>query len=330
MMAPAYPILVADIGGTNARFGLVHAAGAMPSDIRKLPGENYSCLSDALKDYLRSVGGTPPRRGCIAVAGPVEEGHFILTNRPSWSTPLEPLASEYRLDRLEVINDFQALAAALPFIEPEEIRPIGEPLHGEAAAPRAVVGPGTGLGVGAVFRTPVGWQALPGEGGHVELASADPRARAAIAAAGAAHGRVSAERLLSGPGLELLHVMLGQVDGRPRDKLDASQIHERALTGERDASQTIATFFLLLAGFAGDVALMFGARGGVFLAGGVAARLYPLLDHDAFRAAFMNKGRLKPYLAAIPVSLIAADTLALRGCAAHMDSAAGLRSGRDV
>ena len=151
MMAPAYPILVADIGGTNARFGLVHAAGAMPSDIRKLPGENYSCLSDALKDYLRSVGGTPPRRGCIAVAGPVEEGHFILTNRPSWSTPLEPLASEYRLDRLEVINDFQALAAALPFIEPEEIRPIGEPLHGEAAAPRAVVGPGTGLGVGAVF-----------------------------------------------------------------------------------------------------------------------------------------------------------------------------------
>jgi glucokinase len=330
MMAAAYPILVADIGGTNARFGLVHAAGAMPSDIRKLPGENYSSLSDALKDYLRSVGGERPRRGCIAVAGPVEEGHFILTNRPSWSTPLEPLAREYRLDRLEVINDFQALAAALPLIEPGEIRPIGEPMRGEEAAPRAVVGPGTGLGVGAVFRTPVGWQALPGEGGHVELASADPRGRAAIAAAAAAHGRASAERLLSGPGLELLHVVLGQVDGRARNRLDASQIHERATLGDREASDTVATFFLLLAGFAGDVALMFGARGGVFLAGGVAARLYPLLDHDAFRAAFMNKGRLKPYLAAIPASLIAADTLALRGCAAHMDSAGGARTGSDV
>jgi glucokinase len=330
MMVAAYPILVADIGGTNARFGIVHAAGAMPSDIRKLSGENYSSLSDALRDYLQSVGGERPRRGCIAVAGPVEEGHFILTNRPSWSTPLEPLAREYRLDRLEVINDFQALAAALPLIEPDEIRPIGEPLRGEATAPRAVVGPGTGLGVGAVFRTPVGWQALPGEGGHVELASADPRGRAAIAAACAAHGRVSAERLLSGPGLELLHVVLGQLDGHARDRLDASQIHERALAGEREASDTIATFFLLLAGFAGDVALMFGARGGVFLAGGVAARLFPLLDHNAFRAAFMNKGRLMPYLAAIPVSLIAADTLALRGCAAHMDSAAGARTGRDA
>jgi glucokinase len=327
MITGAYPILVADIGGTNARFGLVHAEGAMPSDIRKLPGENYSSLSDALKEYLHSVGGNPPRRGCIAVAGPVEEGHFILTNRPSWSTPLARLAGEYRLDRLEVINDFQALAAALPLIQPGEIQPIGEPLRGEAAAPMAVVGPGTGLGVGAVIRTPFGWQALPGEGGHIELASADARGRAAIGAAGAAHGRVSAERLLSGPGLELLHVMLGQVDGRARDRLDASAIHERATAGDQEASDTIATFFLLLAGFAGDVALMFGARGGLFLAGGVAARLYSFLDHHAFRAAFENKGRLKPYLAAIPTSLIATDMLALRGCAAHLDSAAGAGRG---
>ena len=257
----------------------------------------------------------------------MEEGHFILTNRPSWSTPLSPLVREYRLDRLEVINDFQALAAALPLIQPDEIRPIGESLRGEAASAMAVVGPGTGLGVGAVVNAPIGWQALPGEGGHIELASADPRGRAAIAAAATAHGRVSAERLLSGPGLEFLHVMLGQVDGRARDRLDASAIHERAMMGEREALDTIATFFLLLGGFAGDVALMFGARGGVFLAGGVAARLYPLLDHDAFRGAFENKGRLKPYLAAVPTSLIAADTLALRGCAAHMDSAAGALRG---
>jgi glucokinase len=253
----------------------------------------------------------------------VEQGRFILTNRPAWNTPLSRLAAECRFDRLAVINDFQALAAALPLIAPGEANAIGKPLSGEASAPKAVVGPGTGLGVGAVVRSPSGWQALPGEGGHIELASADPRGRAAIATASASLGRVSAERLLSGPGLELLHVTLGVIDGRTREKLDASAIHDGARAGDRPCLDTIAVFFLLLAGFAGDVALMFGARGGLFLAGGVAARLFAFLDHAAFRAAFENKGRLSPYLAAIPTSLIAIDTLALRGCAAHLDSAAG-------
>jgi glucokinase len=322
-MPGEYPILVADIGGTHARFGLVHRRGENPANIQTLPGEKYSSLESALDAYLSSVGGKGPRRGCIAVAGPVEPGQFILTNRPEWNTPLSALRAAHRLDELDVINDFQALAAALPLIEPNEIAPIGEPSKGEAKAPLVVVGPGTGLGVGATINTPSGWQAVPGEGGHVELASADPRARAAIAHVASRYGRVSAERFLSGPGLQLLHLTLGAVDGAVRDPLDAAEISSRASAGNEEALDTIAIFFRLLAGFAGDVALMYGARGGVFLGGGVTTRLKQFLDARMFRKAFEDKGRLQPFLAAIPTNLIATDTLALRGCAAHLDGFLG-------
>jgi glucokinase len=322
-MAGAYPILVADIGGTHARFGLVHGSGEAPTDIITLSGENYSSLQAALAAYLSLAGGAPPRRGCIAVAGPVEPGRFILTNRPSWSTPLSALKAAHGFEMLDVINDFQALAAALPLIMPDELWPVGEPSTGEAGAPVAVVGPGTGLGVGASIKTPCGWQAVPGEGGHVELASADARARLAIAHVAEGHGRVSAERLLSGPGLKLLHVTLGEIDGVAREALDAAAIGARAAAGDADALDTVAVFFRLLAGFAGDVALMLGARGGVFLAGGVTARLKDLIDPRRFRHDFENKGRLQPFMAAIPVHLIASDTLALRGCAAHLEGFAG-------
>jgi glucokinase len=318
-MPGAYPILVADIGGTHARFGLVHGRDEAPVDVETLPGENYRSLTDALAAYLASVAGRPPRRGCIAVAGPVEEGHFILTNRPAWSTPLAPLQAEHHLDDLEVINDFQALAAALPLLLPEDIWPIGEERPAEPGAPMAVVGPGTGLGVGATVKTALGWQPVPSEGGHVELASAYPRARQAIDHVTPHFGRVSAERFLSGPGLELLHVTLGKLDAAPRQPLDAAAIASRAVEGDPQAHDTISIFLQLLAGFAGDVALMFGARGGVFLGGGVTARLRQFLDPAAFRESFEDKGRLRPYLQAIPLSILGSDTLALRGCAAHLD-----------
>ncbi len=322
-MRHAYPILVADIGGTHARFGLVQARGEAPRELKTIQGQDHDSLASALNAYLSYLPGSPPRRGCIAVAGPVEPGQFVLTNRPQWNTPLSALKSAFALDVLDVINDFEALAAALPLLARDELEPIGVPSATTAEGSLAVVGPGTGLGVGAAIRTKTGWQALPGEGGHVELATSDPRARAAIAAAARRFGRVSAERFLSGPGLSLLHETLGEVDGRSREPLDAAAIAARAGEGHTEARDTIAIFFRLLASFAGDVALMFGARGGLFLSGGVAARLKPHIDVAAFRRDFENKGRLQPYLAAIPVNLIVTDTLALRGCAVHLDSAEG-------
>lgn len=320
-MTDAYPILVADIGGTHARFGIVRSRGEAPGELKTIPGRDHVSLQSALGAYLSSLPGQAPRRGCIAVAGPVEPGHFILTNRPQWNTPLSVLKSAFALDILDVINDFEALAAALPLLSRDDIEAIGEPSTTTAAGSLVVVGPGTGLGVGAAIRTRSGWQALPGEGGHVELASPDPRGQAAIAAAARRFGRVSAERFLSGPGLKLLHATLGEVDGSPREPLDAAAIAAGADKGDRAALDTIAVFFRLLASFAGDVALMFGARGGLFLSGGVAGHLHPHIDVEAFRRDFENKGRLQPYLAVIPVSLIVSDSLALRGCAVHLDDA---------
>lgn len=317
-MSDDYPILVADIGGTHARFGIVRSRGEAPGDLRTIPDKDHDSLRSALAAYLSSLSGRHPRRGCIAVAGPVEPGQFILTNRPQWNTPLSVLKSAFDLAVLDVINDFEALAAALPLLASDELEPIGEPSAVVMTGSLAVVGPGTGLGVGAAIRTRSGWQALPGEGGHVELASPDARASAAIAVAARRFGRVSAERFLSGPGLKLLHVTLGEVDGSPREPLDAAAIAANAGEGDRAALDTVAIFFRLLASFAGDVALMFGARGGLFLSGGVAARLKPHIDIGTFRRDFENKGRLQPYLAAIPVNLIVTDTLALRGCAVHL------------
>jgi glucokinase len=320
-MSDVYPILVADIGGTHARFGVVRSRGEAPGELRTIPGQDHDSLRSALETYLSALSGELPRRGCIAVAGPVEPGRFILTNRPQWNTPLSILKSAFDLDVLDVINDFEALAAALPLLALSDLQPIGEPSAMDRDGTLAVVGPGTGLGVGAAIRTKRGWQALPGEGGHVELASPDLRARAAIAEGARRFGRVSAERFLSGPGLELLHVTLGEVDGSPRQPEDAASIAARAGRGDKAALDTIDVFFHLLASFAGDVALMFGARGGLFLSGGVAARLKPHIDARKFRRDFENKGRLQPYLAVIPVNLIVTDTLALRGCAVHLDGA---------
>jgi glucokinase len=319
-MSDAYPILVADIGGTHARFGIVQSRGEAPGELKTIAGKDHESLHSALAAYLSSLSGRRPRRGCIAVAGPVEPGQFILTNRPQWNASLAMLKSAFDLDVLDVINDFEALAAALPHLAPGELEPIGEPSAARMAGSLAVVGPGTGLGVGAAIRTGAGWHALPGEGGHVELASPDPRASAAIAAAARRFGRVSAERFLSGPGLALLHATLGEVDGSPREPLEAAAIAASAGDGDATALDTVTIFFRLLASFAGDVALMFGARGGLFLSGGVAARLKAHIDVHAFRRDFENKGRLKPYLAAIPVNLIVSDTLALRGCAVHLSS----------
>jgi len=272
-MAPrSHPILVADIGGTNARFGLVREKGARPSDVRKLACADFPTLADALAAYISMVGDPHPPRGCIDVAGPVFPGRFQLTNRRQWDTEIEPVRRAFGFDMLEVINDFEALAEAVPLLSGDDLKPIGPRLVGVADAPIAVVGPGTGLGVGGAVNTPFGWQAVPGEGGHMEIANPDLRCRRAIDLLAARHDRVSAERLLSGPGLELLHVTLGEVDGAPRAALSAAKIHDRCREGDDTAIDTVRTFFGLLAGFCGDVALLFGARGSVFQIGRASCR----------------------------------------------------------
>lgn len=314
-----YPVLIGDIGGTNARFGLVEAKRAKPASVQTLANGSYPSLESALSHYLAMAGNARPRRACIAVAGPVEPGRFHLTNRPQWDTDLAPVRKAHALSLLSVINDFEALAESVPLLEEHELIPVGTTRAGHPSAPKAVIGPGTGLGIGVTVRTGNGWMALPGEGGHMELATPDVLGNAAIGELRKTRGRVSAERFLSGPGIEQLHLALGAVKGHAREPMTAAVLGERALALETDALETVGVFFTLLASLAGDVALLFGARGGVFLGGGVTERLATLLDHRLFREAFENKGRLRPYLAAVPVYLIAAEMPALRGCAAHLE-----------
>ena len=176
-----YPALIGDIGGTNARFGLVLARRAVPAEVRTLSNASYPSLEAALDHYLALAGAARPRRACIAVAGPVEPGRFHLTNRPQWDTDLASVAKAHALSVLTVINDFEALAESVPLLDDRELVPVGDVRAGDAAAPKAVIGPGTGLGIGVAVRTAAGWMAVPGEGGHMELASPDPLGHAAIA-----------------------------------------------------------------------------------------------------------------------------------------------------
>jgi glucokinase len=312
------PVLVADIGGTNARFALMDDKSRKPQQVREM--SDYPTLRDAMGAYLDSLAGARPQLACLAVAGPIVPGRFHLTNRALWDTEISPVKTALSLEVLDVINDFEALSLAVPLLSRSELIAIGDVADNAPDGPKAVLGPGTGLGLGIVIKTPAGWQALPSEGGHVEIASPDRRTNAVIAYLRRSHDRLSAERLLSGPGLETLHVTLGDVDGSKRQPLNAADIQSGGLKGDPEALDTIRLFLSLLASFAGDVALIAGSRGGIFLAGGVTEKLLPLVDHRSFRAAFENKGRLRPVLEAIPTYVIQAELPALRGCAAHLEN----------
>ena len=340
--------LVADVGGTNARFALallrphgtgarcdLHAAANLTAaDYPSLAAAGRAYLDEivpamALDPVLRGRVGSPPRpkMAAFAIAGPILGEEVRFTNSP-WSFHTMELADALRVHKLLVLNDFEALANGLPFLRPDHCVAIG---GGEATADGAisVVGPGTGLGVGSIapIDTPAGrhWHALPAEGGHVELAARTAREFAVVQAMAAAGGRVSAERALSGPGIEAVHAALLKVDGKPASGARAAEITTRALEGgDPVAEEALRLFVTWLGRLAGDVALTVGARGGVFIGGGICPRILPLLERFGFRAAFEDKGRLSPFVRAIPTQVILSNEAALTGAGAALAQAEGL------
>lgn len=322
--AAGYPRLVADIGGSNARFGWIDLPGADVAHVRKLPVPGYDSPAGAVRAYLAELApvlGTAfrsPRQAALAVATPVEGDQIRFTNS-HWSFSRRGLQHELGLAGLQVLNDFEALALALPHLKPAQLR-----AHG--ALPRAdggvlaVVGPGTGLGVGGVVRTRAGWQALPGEGGHSTLAAGDDFEAEVLRAARAQHGHVSAERLLSGIGLPTLHQAVAAALDRPTGVLSAEQVVEQGGDGADPlCARTLDTFCALLGSFAGNVALTLGARGGVFIGGGIVPRIAERFFASAFRERFEAKGRMRPYVESIPTALITDTLVALTGCAAGIE-----------
>ena len=318
-MTNARPALIADIGGTNARFALVGADGETIRT-RVLACADYPGLAAAAKVYLDLERPNPaPDRAAIAVASPVAGDRVSMTNR-NWSFSISELRATLGLNQIFVVNDFTAQALAVPRLGASDTHQIG---GGTAivGAPIAILGPGTGLGVSALVKAPGGNRiALATEGGHATLAPANQRERSVVAALEARFGHVSIERAVSGPGLANLALAISDVDGLERAELEPDEITARALSG-RDpvAVEALTMFCAMLGGAAGNLALTLGAHGGVYIGGGIVGRLGSFLEASPFRARFEDKGRFRDYLSPIPTHVIAAETPGFHGLAALLE-----------
>jgi glucokinase len=304
--------LLADIGGTNARFALLEDGRIGPPAI--LPVAGFATPEAAMGEALaRLAPGLALDSAVLALAGPVTGTTARLTNAP-WVFDAAAIAGQFGLERARLVNDFQALAHALPHLPPTDLLPIGGGTA-EPGAPMLVLGPGTGLGCAALVPTAAGPLVVPTEGGHAGLAPTDAEEDAVIAGLRARCGRAGAEEALSGRGLANLHAVVAALRGAAVPERDAAAV----VTAAGDcavAAAALRHFLALLAGFAGDVALAWGARGGVFLAGGILPRLAPGLDRTAFRARFEDKAPMVAWMQGVPLYLVTHPAPAFPGLAA--------------
>jgi glucokinase len=311
------PWLVGDIGGTNARFGLVEPDGSLLHS-SVLADADYPGLGEAIEAYLTGRGGLPrPRQAAIAVASPITGDAVRMTNHP-WAFSISELRSRLGFERLEVINDFTAQALALPHLSAGDRMVIG---GGEAQphAPIGVLGPGSGLGVSGLVPVNRRWVPLSGEGGHATMAPASERESAALSEMRRHFDHVSAERVLSGPGLVNLYNALAAVDGVPAVQYTAAQITDVAVEKEDPrCRETTEMFCAMLGTMAGNLALTLGAKGGVYISGGIVPRLGERFAASQFRERFEDKGRFREYLAAIPTFVVTHKLPAFLGCAAKL------------
>jgi glucokinase len=309
------PRLVADIGGTNARFALAGADGKL-RDARTLGTRSFASLSAAALDYLGSVD-IRPREACIAVAGPVKGDLVRLTNH-RWEFSIAATRSALGLAKLRVINDFEAIALALPELSADDLLQIGggAPVPGR---PMAVLGPGTGLGVAQLIATHDGFQPVSTEGGHASIGPSDEAELQLLATLLRNGQQLSREALLSGPGLERIYWALCLEAGIDYQGYSAAEIQTRARDGsDATCHAALGHFCAFLGTAAGDQALCCGAQGGVYIAGGIVPRFTDFLRRSQFRARFDAKGPMRDYMSAIPVYVITRPNPGMLG-AAHAD-----------
>ncbi|WP_142850035.1 glucokinase [Telmatospirillum sp. J64-1] len=298
------PGLIADIGGTNARFALAWPGGEV-SDIKVFRCNEHQGPEVAAAVYLDEVKPPlRPVRAAFAVASPVTEDRVDLTNHP-WSFSISGVRDHLGLDHLRVVNDFTAIALCVPHLTKKQRVRVGMAEHAVADAPIAVLGPGTGLGVSVLVPHGADWIALPTEGGHVTMPALTAREAAVIEVLSREFGHVSAERMISGPGLTNIYHALCTLENKPRKHLSPGMVSERALD-ETDpiCMEALQIFFAMFGTVAGNMALSVGARGGVYVAGGIIPQLMTAFLASDFRARFEAKGRFQDYLAQIPVFVI--------------------------
>lgn len=307
------PTLLADIGGTTLRFARGASASGAPAAIREYRTAAFASLEVAVHTYLADCPAMPPpHRAAFATANPVAGDTVHMTNLP-FSFSVEQVRRALDLDTLLVVNDFTALALGIPRLAPNERTSIGPEIP-STPGPIGVIGPGTGLGMSALVPVGDAWLPLSSEGGHASFAPSDAFEAALLQAAWKRHAHVSLERLLSGPGLRLLYELVCELHGVAPQAWSPADIVAHAQAGTCAACrQAVACFCNMLGTCAGDLALTIGARGGIYIGGGVTPKLGALFDPAAFRARFEDKGRLSTYLARIPTYLITAPYAALAG-----------------
>ena len=324
MTSPSQGRLLADVGGTNARLAWQNGPGAPIEHIRVLPVADHASLQDAIRVYLVGLG-RQPSAAAIAMANPVTGDRVRMTNH-DWSFSQMGLRAELGLNTLRVLNDFTALALALPHLPRDELRQVG----GDRVVPGtaiALLGAGTGLGVSGLLPDGAGgWVPIEGEGGHVTLPAATARERLVMDALVRRHGHASAERVASGTGLLETCQILCDADGA-----DASAFHSAAMVteaalhgGHGQALEALHIFCAVLGAVAGNLALTLGARGGVYIGGGIVPRLGTWFDGSPFRERFEAKGRFEAYLREVPVWVITSpQSPALLGAACALDAVRG-------
>jgi glucokinase len=310
--------LVGDIGATNSRLALVGPDGSF-SQIRVFACDEFAGLAEMIETYFSSKARTHiPPRAVLAVASPVTGDEVTFTNVP-WTFSIEGLRRRLGFDKLRVINDFVANALAIPLLTVKDRVQVG-PGTPVAGDPIGVIGPGSGLGVSAVVPgNPV--IQIDGEGGHVTMAAADEREAKVLDLLRLRFDHVSAERVLSGPGLINLYAALCELSGEPIAELSPAQITD-ARMGEAHprAREATAMFCAMLGTVAGNLALTLGARGGIYIAGGIVPRRGAPFAQSDFRARFEAKGRFRDYLAAIPTYVITRPCPALLGAAQMLET----------
>lgn len=320
-------VLVADIGGTNARFAVPRRQGSTIElcDVANYATADFPTLEAAIRQYLQDIGATVvPRRILISVASPVTDDIVKIVNNP-WRFSLSDLRDSLGVDTLKAINDFAAVSHAVPSLTPHDLVAIGDALPATDTPMEriAVVGPGTGLGVGAAVLVEGRTVVIPSEGGHVGFSPGTPIECRILETLMTRFGRVSVERLLSGPGLVNLYEAVCAIEGVKADDLSPADITARAAAEScSPCGRVLEIFCEILGSVAGDVALNFGAWNGIYLAGGITPRILPWLHKGGFRRRFEDKGRFQDRMRKIPILAIVHPNPGLLGAAAYLQEAA--------
>lgn len=325
---PFEPRLLADIGAKHARFAIEREPGSYGA-MRTLDCDAYPDFLAALRAYLaqaRLPEGQPVRHGAIAIAYPVA-GDIVRMTNYSWEFSIEATRVAVGFDTLLVVNDFTALAMGLPYLHESDLRKVGAGSARERSV-IGLIGAGTGLGVSGLIPVDDGWVSLASEGGHVAFAPQNTRELYVLEYAWRQYAHVSAERLMSGPGLELIHRALSARADRPAESLEAPEITRRALAGECTVcAEAIDVFCEMLGTVAADVAVTLGAYGGIYIGGAIVPRLGTAFDRSGFRARFQSMGRFSTLVGEIPTYVITTETPTLAGTAAILDAQLKRRTG---